>query len=123
MRTVFLLVLVIGSSIGGMAQVVRDQHNVSCLLDLEVPVFAVISGVRKGGHVDASVTLGRDGRAKLIDVSKASHRRLGNEVFFHLSERTIYSESCAGKRVRLLFTFRQEGQPTLKPYPIVRFRP
>lgn len=98
------------------------QSNIDCLVDLELPLFAVVNSVRSGGTVVASVAVGWDGKPGHIDF-ESTHRSLMLEVEYHLRDKAEYNPKCAGKTVTLVFTFRTVGKPTYYGFPRTHFRP
>lgn len=99
----------------------QEEHNLHCLLELELPRFAAAPIVREG-TVEAVVAIGWKGEPTDIEY-QASHRLLQLEVSAHLRQLAKYDPQCAGKEVKLRFTFKLEGEETHYPYPITRFRP
>jgi hypothetical protein len=100
----------------------RADDNLSCINEIELPRFATSVRVPTGGHVLAAIRLGPDGQVDSVSLSSSEPDLLA-EVEYHLRKKTVYRPDCRGKEVRLEFTFRVEGAPSVNPYSIVRFRP
>ena len=72
--------------------------------------------------MEARVRIGEKGAVETIQ-TKGSDPNLSLEVEGYLKKRAQFSPDCQRKEVRLLFTFRLEGEPRENPFIKVAFRP
>jgi hypothetical protein len=94
-----------------------------CIKEMELPGYSFVARrVPKGGTVRAIVKIGKNGKPIAISTPN-SDENLAEEVRDKLTDTTSYLESCQGKIVELLFTFRLEGKPVGNPATTVRFQP
>lgn len=89
----------------------RSAGNLGCLLELELPRFAVANRTPAGGTVHAEVLLGAEG--KIADLKlRGTTRDLEYEVEYGLRSAAKYRSDCGGQTVELEFEFRVEGEPS-----------
>ena len=105
-----------------LGQTASESNNLSCLVELELPQFAVALMSPKGGDVDAIVVIGDDGQPTTVH-TESTDAHLSGEVEYHLRKKAVYRSHCSVKEVRLQFTFRIEGTPVASPFTKVRFQP
>jgi hypothetical protein len=74
------------------------------------------------GSVRAIVTIGNDGKTERVDAITPD-TNLAEEVRGYLIRHAEFDGTCAGKRVELIFTFKQDGEPEYTPPVWVKFRP
>jgi hypothetical protein len=104
------------------SQTTNEPDALGCVVDLELPQFAVAGSVPDGGSVEARVQLGAGGHPTAFKFD-STNRLLSTEVEYHLRERTVYRTDCADKEVKLQFTFKVEGTAARCPFSKVRFLP
>jgi hypothetical protein len=90
---------------------------------MELSRFGAANNVPNGADVDVEVTVGEDGRASAFVLNPRPLRPLDLELEYYLRSRTTYDAKCSGKKVRLRFSFRVDGEPQYIPFVRVRFRP
>lgn len=100
-----------------------DWQGVACIEEMEIPRYSYVARLAlKTGTVHALVKIGEGGRLSDV-ILDAPDPRLADEVRGWIKHTARFRPSCAGREVRLLFTFRLEGEPTHYTFAIVRFRP
>lgn len=100
----------------------RSAGNLGCLLELELPRFAVANTTPAGGTVHAEVLLGAEGKIAELK-AHGTTRDLELEVEYHLRSTAKYRSDCGGQTVELEFEFRVEGEPSYCPPIKTRFLP
>jgi hypothetical protein len=87
-----------------------------CVTALVLPTTSVFSrNSPVGGVVMAEITIGETGKPSRLDLEGPNYQ-LKTEVRVHL-EQSEFSAACAGKRGRIKFEFRLEGEPTYDRLP------
>ena len=122
MRISVLLLVLASIPLPGHAQSPLAADGFGCLVDLEVPQFAVALSVPSGGHVEARVRLKADGQPAAIGI-ESSNPLLSDEVEYHLRKKATYRQDCGGKEITLDFTFKVEGPAVQCPFARVQFLP
>jgi hypothetical protein len=99
-----------------------ESKGLSCLVDLELPRFAVANMVPEGGHVDARILLGADGRPATFTFD-STNPILSHEVEYHLRDTATYRSDCGGQEIKLEFTFKVDARRGQCPWAKTQFLP
>jgi hypothetical protein len=96
--------------------------GLECVKALELPRYSFIARrAPQGGTVRAVVKLGASGGPTAI-LTPGADANLAAEVREALTEETRYLDSCRGKELELVFTFRLEGEAREYPETRVEFQ-
>jgi hypothetical protein len=97
--------------------------DMRCIKDIELPHYGFVARRNpKGGDVRAIVSIGPNGKAKIVSTPNAD-QNLATEIRDTLVDGTSYLASCNGEDLEILFTFRLEGKPAVYPFTSVHFEP
>lgn len=110
-----ILILVCGAAFLVSAPATADELT-KCVVALNLPVLGIPARwADSGGDVQTDVLIGKDGKvAKMTTIAPELQLRIEVETQLVSSE---FRPSCAGRTLRLIFTFQFEGEPTHERRP------
>ena len=111
--SVLSICLMTGNGVGGF-----QLPGLSCTKSLELPLYALARQARTTGEVQAIIKV-HNATYVDVDVFGTVHHLLSAAVKTALS-RSIFSDTCKGETVKLIFEFRMEGAPSVNPLTIYR---
>lgn len=98
------------------ANILSGETSSHCINSLVLPTANVFSrNVAAGGIVTAVVLIGQNGRISRLDTEGPTNA-LKAEVEVYLRE-SQFAATCAGRKVRLTFEYKLEGEPSYNLVP------